>query len=82
MSSGHFPLDTYTTEGQQLTLISAQLRDLISKAREMAAELDVPEDARSDGEYIGRLDLAKQLIVEAIRVPRNPEAEQSCQLDG
>lgn len=82
MSSGYFPLDTYTTEGQQLTLISAQLRDLISKAREKARELDVPEDAASDGEYIGRLALAHQLIVEALSVPANKEADQSCQLDG
>lgn len=81
MSSGYFPLDTYTTEGQQLTLISAQLRDLISKAREKARELDCPEDAASDGEYIGRLDLAQHLIAEAISVPLNPQAEQSCQLD-
>lgn len=77
MSSGHFPLSTYTKEGQELTLVSAQLRAIIERAREAANELDVPEDARSDGEYIGRLRLALDMIVEAIDV-REPENCEKC----
>lgn len=78
MSSGYFPLSTYDEEGKALTLISAQLRDVIEKSREMTRNLECPEDAASDGEYIGRLSLAHQLIVEAIRVEPPPQPCTEC----
>jgi hypothetical protein len=68
MSSGYFPLSTYDSDGEKLTLISADLSKLIEGLREAARELDVPEDALSDGTYIGQLDLALELIRRCIRV--------------
>ncbi len=69
MSSGYFPLSTYDKDGgEKLTMISADLSRLIEGFREAARELDVPEDAFSDGTYIGQLDLALELIRRCIRV--------------
>jgi hypothetical protein len=78
MSSGYFPLSTYTPEGEKLTLVSAQLRELLDQMHSQARELDCTEDGVADGWYLGRLDLAHSLIVEALRVEPPPQPCPEC----
>lgn len=75
MASGHYPLDlTDKRSGAtELAAVADQLRDLLQKRGWMGVlpgtDDLTPEDAGHDGQYVGQLYLAVELIERAIRRP-------------
>jgi hypothetical protein len=77
MSSGYYPLDVNDPRsgGVQLMQVADQLAELLRNAGWHRGgplpdcEGLTPEDAASDGQYVGQLYLALELIERAIKRP-------------
>ena len=62
MASGFFPLGTGTDDHAELTAMAKRLDEIGSEIYGSVAEYCVPEDAATDGVYLGRLGLAADFI--------------------